>query len=114
MYKIEFSDKAYKDLDEISDYISDELLNPVAAINLIDELETTIKKRLELFPYSYPVHTFIEVLGIEYRRTVIKNMTAFYKISEIKKEEKKDIEGIVTITHVVNSNRDVEKIVISD
>lgn len=113
MYKIEFSDKAYKDLDEISDYISDELLNPVAAINLIDELEATIKKRLELFPYAYPVHTFLEILGIEYRRTVIKNITVFYKISEIKRDDN-NIDGVVTITHIVNSNRDVEKIVIND
>jgi len=68
MYKIKFSEEASRDIDEIIDYISDELMNPISAIGLIDNLQKTIKKRLELFPYAYPVYAFLESLGIEYRK----------------------------------------------
>lgn len=108
MYKIEMSDKADKDLEDIFDYISDELFNPLAAIDLMDTLEETIQRRLEQFPYAYPVHTFLESLGIEYRRTIIENFTVFYRIVETEKEK------MVIVNHIVYSARDVEKIVVQD
>ena len=110
-YLIKMTNTANKNIDDISDYISDELMNPVAAVDLIDDLERTIKKRLDTFPYAYPIHTFLESLGIEYRRTVIGNFTAFYKIIEPKTEDKK---GLVIVNHIVYNARDVEKIVIND
>jgi len=110
-YLIKMTNTANRNMDDISDYISDELMNPVAAMDLIDDLERTIKKRLDIFPYGYPVHTFLESLGIEYRRTVIGNFTVFYKIIEPKKEEEK---GLVVVNHIVYSVRDFEKIVIND
>jgi len=81
-------------------------MNPEAAINVTDDLERTIQKRLELFPYAYPVHSFLESLGIEYRRTIIGNFTVFYKIIESKNENEK---GLVVVNHIVYSARNVEK-----
>jgi len=110
-YLIKMTNTADKNMDDISDYISDELMNPVAAMDLLNDLERTIQKRLELFPYAYPVHSFLESLGIEYRRTIMGNFTVFYKIIEPKSENEK---GLVVVNHIVYSARDVEKIVIND
>jgi len=110
-YVIKLSNTANKNLDDISDYISEELMSPIVAMDLIDELEMTIQKRLELFPYAYPVHTFLESLGTEYRRTVIGNFTVFYKIIEPKNKNEK---GLVVVNHIVYNARDIEKIIVSD
>lgn len=100
------SKRARQDLNDIADYIANELQNPHAAIELIEDIEATLEKRLNTFPYAYPVHSFLESLGIEYRRTIIGNYTAFYKIIETKKDK------MVNITYIVYGARDVEKIVI--
>ena len=110
-YKVKISDRADKDLNEIANYIADELLSPEVAINLILELEATLYKRLDTFPYAYPVHAFLESLGIEYRRTIIGNFTAFYKTEEAKKREES---GLVTITYIVYNKRNVENIILPD
>ena len=109
LYKVKISDRADKDLSDIADYIADELLSPEGAINLIQELEATLYKRLDTFPYAYPIHAFLESLGIEYRRTIIGNFTAFYKIEEAVKSEEI---GLVTITYIVYNKREVESIII--
>jgi len=110
-YNVVISREADKDLNDIADYIADELLSPEVAIDLIQNLEATMYKRLDTFPHAYPVHAFLESLGTEYRRTVIGNFTAFYKIQEASKDEES---GTVTITYVVYNRRDVENIVIPE
>jgi len=106
MYDVELSKKAKQDLNEIIDYIAYDLSSPATAIEWADDFERTLEKRLELFPYAYPVHAFLESLGIEYRRTIKGNFTAFYKIIEKEKS--------VIITYIVYNSRDVEKIIIQD
>ena len=108
-YRVKISDKADGDLNDIADYIADELLSPEVAIDLVVNLEKTLYKRLDTFPHSYPVHAYLESLGIEYRRTIIGNFTAFYKIEEPINDDEL---GLVTINYIVYNKRAVEKIVI--
>ena len=103
MYKILLSDEAEKDLHDIADYISEQLQNPISAVKTIDKIEKTLIKRLEVFPHSYPVHSYLESFGIEYRRTIINNFTAFYIVD--------DVTEIVTITHILYNKRDVSRLI---
>ena len=103
MYRIILSDDAENDLHGIADYISEQLQNPEAAVNTIAKIERTLIKRLNTFPHSYPIHSYLESFGIEYRRTVIDNFTAFYIIDEESQT--------VTITHVVYNRRDMKRVV---
>ena len=61
-------------------------------------LHKTLNKRLEVFPYSYPVHSYLESLGIEYRRTIIDNFTAFYIVD--------DVAEVVTPSHTLFTTKD--------
>ena len=108
-YKVKLSDKADKDLNNIANYISDELSSPEVAIDLVINFEKTLYKRLDTFPQSYPIHSYLESLGIEYRRTIIGNFTAFYKIDEPKNDDEL---GLVTINYIVYNKRAIEKIII--
>ena len=102
MYKVLLSNEAEQDLHDIADYISEQLQNPISAVRTIAKIEKTLNKRLEAFPYSYPVHSYLESLGIEYRRTIIDNFTAFYIVD--------DVAEVVTITHIMYNKRDVSKL----
>jgi len=103
MYDVLLSDEAEKDLHDIADYINEQLQNPLSAIKTVDKIEKTLIKRLEIFPHSYPIHLYLESLGIEYRRTIIDNFTAFYIVD--------DVGEVVTITHIVYNKRDVSRLI---
>jgi len=103
MYNVLLSDEAEKDLYDIADYISEQLQNPLSAVKTVDKIEKTLTKRLELFPNSYPIHSYLESLGVEYRRTIIDNFTAFYIVD--------DIGEVVTITHIIYNKRDVASLI---
>ena len=103
MYKILLSNEAEKDLHDIADYISEQLQNPISAVKTISKIEKALNKRLGIFPHSYPVHLYLESFGIEYRRTIIDNFTAFYIID--------DVAEVLTITHVLYNKRDVSKLI---
>ena len=102
MYEVRLSDKAEDDLFEIAAYISEQLQNPAAAVSTIAKIEESLQKRLSTFPYSYPIHSYLESFGIEYRRTIINNFSAFYIID--------DLDMTVIITHVLYNKRDFGKI----
>ena len=103
-YLIKLSDTAEDDLNNIADNITEEFSSPEVAIKIIVSLESTLKKRLDTFPHAYLVHSYLESLGIEYRRTVVGNFTAFYKIDEINMH--------VIINYIIYSKRDMSKIVL--
>ena len=102
MYDVKLSEKAEDDLFEIAAYISEQLQNPTAAVNTIAKIEKSLQKRLEILPYAYPIHSYLESFGVEYRRTIIDNFSAFYIVD--------DTTMTVTITHVLYNKRDFRKI----
>ncbi|NLP33698.1 MAG: type II toxin-antitoxin system RelE/ParE family toxin [Clostridiales bacterium] len=81
MYKIKYLPLAQKDLVEITNYISDTLKAPKAAIDLVDALDSSIS-RLSQFPYSHKVYQPIESIETEYRALPVKNYLVFYVVKE--------------------------------
>ena len=100
-YAIEFLPIAKQDMTEIARYISHELCNPAAAIELTDEM-IEAADRLCDFPYINVIHQTAKPLKHEYRKLLVKNYIMFYRIDENKK--------LVTIVRVFYARRDYEKL----
>jgi len=99
-YKVKFTPLAESDMGGIYQYIFNTLSAPMAAENLIDEIELKTK-RLEDMPYSCPVVNDEVLKSKGYRKLVVKNYIALYVIS--------DDEKLVTIMRVVYAASDYEK-----
>ena len=80
MFNVEVLTSAERDLHKIVDYISNELYNPDAALNLIDEFETAILKLAD-FPEMYSVHE-TDVTDVIFRKIAIKNYVVFYTLQD--------------------------------
>ena len=68
-----------EDLNEIVDYITYRLRNPVAANNLIDAVEAAIYERLP-FAESFEQYTSGRERRYPYYRIQVKNFTIFYVV----------------------------------
>lgn len=99
MHKLKYLSLAQKDLRYIVDYIADTIKAPKAAIDLIDELDSSIS-RLQQFPYSCRVYQPIEQLQSEYRMLTVKNYLVFYLVTEHE----------VEIHRIVYAKMDITKI----
>jgi len=78
---IRYSPDAISDLDQISDYIEQELSSPIAAINTIDKIQNTIDN-LSAFPLMGPLLSSIADLDTDYRFLVCGLYIAFYRTDE--------------------------------
>ena len=99
-YKVKFTLIADKDIDNIFLYIFNELKAPMAAENLLNEIEQKIKKIADM-PYSCPLvdDKFLREKG--YRKLVVKNYIALYVVS--------DDEKLVKIMRVIYGASDYEQ-----
>ena len=79
-YEIVLTDIAKEELEEIYEYISEHLLEKVAADRLMDKIEKNIL-RLEQNPYSC-VEVHIKPQNEVYRKLVIDNYIALYEVDE--------------------------------
>ena len=81
MYRLVVSELAHQDLDSIVSYISVQLSSPKAASDFLDEVDACYR-HLENNPMIYAKcqDKHLEVQG--YRKVVIKNYIAVYKIKE--------------------------------
>lgn len=81
MYKLVVSELAHKDLDDIVSYIAIELVNSVAATNLLDEIEKCYG-HLKNNPFIYErCHdAFLEKKA--FRKVTIKNYVLVYMVDE--------------------------------
>lgn len=79
-YEIVLTDVAKEELEEIYEYISEHLLEKVAADRLMEKIEQSIL-RLEKNPYSC-VEVHIKPHDDVYRRLVIDNYIALYEVEE--------------------------------
>ncbi|MEK5024313.1 type II toxin-antitoxin system RelE/ParE family toxin [Paenibacillus sp. FSL M7-1046] len=71
-YKLRYLTLAYLDLQDIVDYVCNELSAPDAANDLVDKFDEAIS-RLEMFPFSGPICYNINGLKDEYRFLVVEN-----------------------------------------
>lgn len=78
-YKLRYLTLAQSDLQDIVDYICNELSAPDAANDLVDKFDEAIS-RLELFPFSGPNCYNLNGLKDEYRSLVVENYMVFYVV----------------------------------
>lgn len=76
MYTYKLMPSAVQDLQEIGDYIANQLHAPDSAIHLLDEIESAIKTACE-FPLSLPMinDSLLRMKG--YRKIIVRNYIAF-------------------------------------
>ena len=101
--KLYYSPKAIDDLDEIWDYISLSLLNPVAAQNTVDGILSSIEK-LKIFSKAGSALIFFDGTDSGYRYVQYGNYLAFYRTD---KDE-------VFIDRIIYGKRDYMKILFDD
>ena len=99
-YEIRYLPLARKDLTDITNYITDHLKAPKAAMDLLNALDESIS-RLEKFPYSCKVYQPIRELENEYRLLPVRNYAIFYVVKE----------KVVEIHRVVYAKMDLTKII---
>jgi len=80
-YSLCITDIAEEDISASITYIADVLKNPVAANNLLDEVERH-EKILEETPNIYPLVRDEYLAGKGLRYTMIKNYLLFYVVDE--------------------------------
>ena len=93
-YKLSILPLFEDDLNEIVDYISVRLQNPIAAEDFVDAVENAIQDRLSFEPY----HSAKE-RRYPYYRIQVKNYTIFYVV----------IGDTIEVRRIVYSRRDLSK-----
>jgi plasmid stabilization system protein ParE len=81
MYKLVVSELAHRDLDSIVSYIACELANPDAAGDFLDEVSACYRN-LKNNPMMYEKCRDNRLEAEGYRKALIKNYIAVYKINE--------------------------------
>jgi len=79
MFEIKYLPSFQQELDFIVEYISVTLEAPRAALNLIDELETSIDN-LKTFPHAHRLYRPIKPIKTQYRILTVKNYLVFYTV----------------------------------
>ena len=80
-YKIIVSETYHKDLKDILYYISHNLDSPFTALDLLDEIESTVSN-LSTMTYRYGLVNDTYLSHKEFRKCFVKNYIIFYKIDE--------------------------------
>lgn len=94
-YKLQILPLFEDDLNEIVDYITYRLQNPIAAENLVDEVENAIHERLSCAESFEPYHSAKE-RDTPYYRIQVKNFTIFYVV----------LGDIMEVRRIIYSRRD--------
>ncbi len=100
MYKLSYLPLANRDIADAVNYISETLVAPKAALDLLNALDESIS-RLKDFPYSCRIYQTVKHLEREYRILTVKNYAVFYTIIEQEK--------LVEINRVIYAKRDLDK-----
>jgi len=80
--KIDYSPSAGQDLEQIGDYIKQELCSPAAALNTVNKIQDSIDN-LSTFPLSGAHLSSIVDVDTDYRFIVCGNYLAFYRTDKI-------------------------------
>ena len=81
MAKISYSKAAIEDLEQIGDYITEQLKNPQAALSTVNKIQDTIDK-LAKFPLIGASLSSIYEIDTDYCFIVCGNYLAFYRPQE--------------------------------
>ena len=80
-YKLIFSKEAANDIDELFQYISVSLFSPIAAKNLMREIDNAISL-LKTQPFMCPVCSDEVLKEMNYRRLIVQNYIIIYSVNE--------------------------------
>lgn len=94
-YRLRYLPTAYQDLDEITDYIKNVLLNPLAAENVLDKIESAILERLEA-PESFAIWETDTERPYPYRRINVGNYSVWYVV----------LDDVMEIRRILYAKRD--------
>ncbi|GBF10759.1 type II toxin-antitoxin system RelE/ParE family toxin [Tepidibacillus infernus] len=103
MYKLKISPEAKDDLAQIKDYISKELGNPQAAINLVSKITKKIRGLTEYSGIGAPLSSVLDI-QIDYRFLVCDNYLIFYRYED----------GIVFVSRILYGRRNYTRILFGD
>lgn len=102
--KLSFLPQFSEDLNQAVKYISNVLMNPLAAYNLIDEIETAINERLILSPESFEQYPSKKQRLYPYYRIYVKDYTFYYVVIHTK-------EGpVMEVRRLLNNRQNRENI----
>ena len=97
-YKIQITDKALYDMEEIYNYIAEQLQAPETAMGQYNRIATAIET-LDLFPERIKLMETEEERAIELRQMPVDNFSVFFHIREER----------VIVTNVLYSASDISK-----
>ena len=83
-YKVRITDPALDDVEQIYRYISDVLLEPQAAEQILDLFEESMQN-LSHMPHSRPLVAYEPLAQRGLRKLIVKNYIAFFVIDEDEK-----------------------------
>ena len=99
-YRVDVSDAADRDVDEILAYIAGKLANPTAASRFADELDKKYEE-LESHPYIFELSRNEYLAELGYHRFIVGNYVALYRVEEEK--------HLVVIVRIFYGKREYEK-----
>lgn len=99
-YRVEVQLKAQLDAERIDDYIRYILLNPKAADDFIDNLETYYNK-IANNPHEFSIEW---IAGKAYRRALVKDYIALFRI-----DEQMHTVHIIAIGHSLQKRKNIVK-----
>jgi len=97
--KIKYSRLAHRDLEQIGDYIADDLKNPIAALNTVNRIQDTIDILADFPESGALLSAHYETAG-DYRFLVCGSYLAFYRA----------VDNVVYIDRILYGRRDYIKI----
>lgn len=97
-YRVQITEKALIDMEEIYNYIADDLLEPEYAMNQYNRIADSIES-LALFPERIKIMQSDKEAAMELRRLLVDNYSVFYVIQN----------DNVIVTRVLYSASDIEK-----
>ena len=103
MAKLHISPEAKNDLLDIKEYITTELENPTAAVNILSKITKAIRRLGDFPDIGTPLSKIVEVPN-SYRFLVCGNYLVFYRQED----------GAVYVVRVLYSRRDYMKILFGD
>jgi addiction module RelE/StbE family toxin len=98
-FELRYSPLFYEDLHKITDYLSFELKNEIAARELLNNTEAAIKKRLSN-PLSVAPYQSVASRPYPYRRLLVGNYLIFYVV----------INNAMIIRRMLYGRRDLDRI----
>lgn len=99
-YNLRYLPQYERDLNEIVDYISIKLQNPISALKLIDKVEKAILERLN-YPLSFEPFNSVKKRVHPYFRIYVDNFTIYYVV----------IESAMEVRRILYSKRNATQII---